>query len=311
MIRKRRSSSTVSADSSDSGVGFSRLAEKMKIIRSVDEMTRWARECRGRKEKLALVPTMGYFHEGHLSLMRLGGERADRLVVSLFVNPTQFGPGEDLDTYPRDFDRDRQLAEGEGVDVLFAPTPEEIYPDGFQTRVAVSGLTDHLCGADRPGHFAGVTTVVCKLFNIVRPHCAVFGEKDFQQLAVIRRMVRDLNMDVEIIGHPIVREADGLAMSSRNAYLAPEDRESALSLSRAIARARQLVAGGLTDAGLLQEEITTFILSHPVTTIDYVTLVDCRTLEPVSRIDDHTLLALAVRIRDRVRLIDNGMLVES
>ncbi|WP_456387467.1 pantoate--beta-alanine ligase [Desulfolithobacter sp.] len=283
----------------------------MKIIRSVDEMIRWARECRVRREKLALVPTMGYFHEGHLSLMRLGNERADRLVVSLFVNPTQFGPGEDLDTYPRDFDRDRQLAESEGVDVLFAPASTEIYPDGFQTRVVVSGLTGYLCGTDRPGHFAGVTTVVCKLFNIVWPHIAVFGEKDFQQLAVIRRMVRDLNMDVEVIGHPIVRESDGLAMSSRNAYLDPEDRKSALCLSRSIARARKLVAEGLVDAGLLQEEITRFIQSHPATAIDYVSLVDCRTLEPVSLIDDHTLLALAVRIRDKVRLIDNGILIKS
>lgn len=269
-------------------------------------MTAWSRKQSGDGKTVGLVPTMGYFHEGHLSLMRMAGRLADRVVVSLFVNPIQFGPDEDLSTYPRDFDKDRELAAENGVDVLFAPEVEDIYLSGNKTTVVVRDLTDHLCGAVRPGHFAGVTTVVAKLFNIVRPDLAVFGQKDFQQLSVIRRMCMDLNMGVEIIGHPIIREADGLAMSSRNTYLDDSQRESALSLSRAIQLARRLIDDGERSVGRLTDPVRQLIDSHPATAVDYVSFVNQSTLETVTTVDEKTVLALAVKIGDKVRLIDNG-----
>ena len=223
----------------------------MKIIRSPQEMTAWSKEQAVAGKTIGFVPTMGFFHEGHLALMRRAGELADQVVVSLFVNPTQFGPKEDLAAYPRDFERDRELAAGVGVDVIFAPEAGDMYPPGASTTVIVGDeLTGQLCGASRPGHFAGVATVVTKLFNIVRPDLAVFGEKDFQQLAVIRRMTADLNLGVEIIGHPIVREQDGLAMSSRNAYLTPAQRPAALSLVQSLHRAREMAANGETDRAI-------------------------------------------------------------
>lgn len=282
----------------------------MQVIRTPGEMTAWAKLQAFEGRKTCLVPTMGFFHEGHLRLMRMAREHADRVIVSLFVNPIQFGPGEDLDAYPRDFDRDRRLAEQQGVDILFAPTDRDMYPEGFQTKVSVSRITGNLCGADRPGHFDGVATVVTKLFHITSADCAIFGEKDFQQLAVIRRMVRDLNFDIEIIGHPIVREQDGLAMSSRNTYLDAAERKSALCLSRAIALAREKASGGITDTVQLSGLVRDFILSFPGTAVDYASFVDCRTLEPAERVDGNTLLALAVRINGRVRLIDNGMILD-
>ncbi len=280
----------------------------MDILHSIADMTAWSRKQAAAGNRIALVPTMGYFHEGHLRLMRLAGRHADRVVVSLFVNPIQFGPGEDLDRYPRDLKRDTELAGREGVDVLFVPDGATMYPDGFQTVVSVDGLSRFLCGASRPGHFSGVTTVVSKLFHIVRPDCAVFGEKDFQQLAVIRRMVTDLNMGIEIIGHPIVREPDGLAMSSRNTYLDESLRPSALSLYGAIRMARELAAGGLVREPELRRRVQGYIASFPETEIDYVAFVNDQTLEPADPVDEATVLALAVRIGGRVRLIDNGYL---
>ena len=278
----------------------------MKIIRDPAQMTAWSREQFRAGKTIGLVPTMGYFHEGHLSLMRMAERRADLVVVSLFVNPSQFGPNEDLTAYPRDFDRDRELAAGVGVVVLFAPEVESMCPLEEKTTVIVRDLTDHLCGADRPGHFAGVATVVSKLFNIVRPDLAVFGQKDFQQLAVIRRMSTDLNMGVEIIGHPIVREADGLAMSSRNTYLDDSLRESALSLSRGIELARRLAAAGERSVKQLTIAIRALITFNPKTEIDYISFVNAGNLDDVTDVDEETVLALAVKIGGKVRLIDNG-----
>ena len=282
----------------------------MEIIRDPAEMTAWSKKKHVVGDTIGFVPTMGFFHEGHLGLMRLAGQRSDRVVVSLFVNPTQFGPGEDLSSYPRDFERDQELADKVGADVLFVPETEAMYPKGAQTTVSVRGLTEHLCGADRPGHFAGVTTVVSKLFNIVCPDEAVFGQKDFQQLVVIRRMCTDLNFPVHIVAHPIVREDDGLAMSSRNAYLDASMRESALSLSKSITLAQKKVAAGERDVDTLAAAVRMLIDSYSGTTIDYISFFNQSTLEPVSHIDETTVLALAVKIGGKVRLIDNGYLME-
>ncbi len=266
-----------------------------------------AEELRARGKRIGFVPTMGYFHEGHLALMRKARELSDVVVVSIFVNPIQFGPQEDFARYPRDLERDRRLAQAQGVDILFVPSAEEMYPPGFQTYVEVTELSRPLCGARRPGHFRGVCTVVLKLFHIVKPHLAVFGEKDYQQLKVIQRMVRDLDLEVEIVPHPTVREPDGLAMSSRNVYLRPEEREAALSLYRALELARRRVAEGVRETRILRREIEEFIRSHPYTRIDYVEFRDPETLEERERIDRATLLALAVFV-GKARLIDNTIL---
>ena len=222
-------------------------------------MSAWSDVQLGSGKKIGLVPTMGYFHEGHLRLMHRAAELSDLVVVSLFVNPIQFGPDEDLASYPRDLDKDTSLASQEGVAVLFVPDQEAMYPELPKTRVTVSGLTEGLCGRARPSHFDGVCTVVAKLFNIVKPSLAVFGSKDYQQLAVIRRMVTDLSWDIDIVAHPIVRDKDGLAMSSRNTYLLPKERESALALSKAIVAARKMVRGGVLDADLLLAELEKII----------------------------------------------------
>ncbi|MFA6499451.1 MAG: pantoate--beta-alanine ligase [Desulfurivibrionaceae bacterium] len=280
----------------------------MDIIRTPAEMMAWANRALAEGQTICLVPTMGFFHEGHLSLMRKAREKADRTVVSLFVNPIQFGVNEDLGRYPRDFSRDCQLAEGEGVDVLFAPESQDMYPQEVSTRVIVSGITDGLCGASRPGHFAGVTTVVAKLFHITKPHSAVFGRKDFQQLAVITRMVADLNWDVEIIGHPIVREADGLAMSSRNTYLSAPERQAALCLSRAIAHARRRVRDELVEGEVLLREVE-WVLQQETVTIEYVSLVDQVTLRPQAVLQKGVVLAMAIKV-GATRLIDNDNLFE-
>jgi pantoate--beta-alanine ligase len=227
-------------------------------------------------------------------------------VVSLFVNPTQFGPNEDLDRYPRDFERDMALVGQEPVDVVFAPTPDLMYLPGYQTEVSVKQLSTHLCGRSRPVHFAGVTTVVTKLFNIVQPNTAVFGEKDFQQLAIIRRMVADLNIPVNIVGHPIVREPDGLAMSSRNAYLDPANRSAALSLSTGLAKVREAAAAGERSVAALAQMLERHIHSFAGTKIDYSSFVDGDSLEAMETVDDRTVLAMAVHIDGKVRLIDNG-----
>lgn len=280
----------------------------MEIIRTPPEMTAWANSVLAARQTIGLVPTMGFFHEGHLRLMRTAGEKADHAVVSLFVNPIQFGANEDLGRYPRNFSRDCQLAQAEGVDVLFAPEVEDMYPAEAATRVIVSGLTDGLCGESRPGHFNGVTTVVAKLFHIVKPHCAVFGRKDFQQLAVIERMVADLNWDVKIIRHPIVREADGLAMSSRNTYLSAPERRAALCLFRAIAHARRRVRAGLVETTVLQREVEE-LLRREAVIIEYVSFVDQSTLRPQAVLQKSTVLAMAIKV-GATRLIDNDILFE-
>ena len=281
----------------------------MQLLESVKEMQEMALRLRGEGKRLVLVPTMGYLHEGHASLMREGRRRGDLLVTSIFVNPTQFGVGEDFEKYPRDLERDRRVAGAAGADLIFAPSAAEMYPPGYQSHVTVEELAMPLCGASRPGHFRGVATVVCKLFNIVQPQAALFGKKDYQQLAVIRRMVRDLNLPVEIIGMPIVREADGLAMSSRNAYLAAAERQSALCLSRALAAVRRAYRQGERRSSALREGALRVIAAEPAALIDYVELRDGETLAEVGEANDLTVLALAVKI-GKTRLIDNGVLGE-
>lgn len=276
----------------------------MQIIHHLADMTRWSNEVIAGGKALALVPTMGYFHAGHLSLMRQAGRLADHVVVSLFVNSLQFGPREDLSRYPRDLQRDARLAENEKVDILFVPTSEEMYAPDFNTRVRVNGITDNLCGQQRPTHFEGVTTVVAKLFNIIKPHCAVFGQKDFQQLSVIRKMVRELNWDIEIFAHPIVREDDGLAMSSRNTYLSSEERSKALCLNKAIQHAKARFADGLDDSDLLISEIRDIISANSGVSIDYISVVDKDTLSDKDVIDSQSVLALAIKVGG-TRLIDN------
>lgn len=278
----------------------------MIVIDSVAKMQEFARQRRG---EIALVPTMGYLHEGHASLMVAARKRANTVVASIFVNPTQFGVNEDLDSYPRDLERDKKVATEAGVDVIFAPTAADMYPAGYQSYLNVEEITAHLCGASRPGHFRGVTTVVAKLFNIVAPKVALFGKKDFQQLAVIRRMVRDFNFDVEIVGMPIVREADGLAMSSRNARLDPEQRRQALCLSRSIAAAKKAFRGGEQSVAALRETALAVIGAEPAAQLDYLEFRDQDTLLPLQDADDRTLLALAVRVGP-VRLIDNTIMGE-
>jgi pantoate--beta-alanine ligase len=281
----------------------------MHIINAINDMRSLAVTTRASGKRIALVPTMGYLHDGHASLMREGRRRGDLLVASIFVNPTQFGAGEDFDSYPRDLGSDAALAAEAGVDVIFAPVASEMYPAGYQTWVDVDRLTLPLCGASRPGHFRGVTTVVCKLFNIVMPHVALFGKKDYQQLAVVGRMTVDLNMGVEIVGMPIVREADGLAMSSRNAYLSPAERAGALCLSRALHEARRGFMAGERDAAKLRRRAEAVIVAEPLARMEYVELRDGSTLEEIGQADERTVLALAVRI-GTTRLIDNCILGE-
>jgi pantoate--beta-alanine ligase len=256
---------------------------------------------------VVLVPTMGYLHPGHLSLITEAKKHGDEVVVSIFVNPAQFGPGEDLAAYPRDFDRDRRLCEDAGADVIFAPDPDTVYGPGYQTYVTLERLPQHLCGLSRPVHFRGVATVVTKLFNTVKPHAAVFGQKDYQQLLVIRQLVRDLNFDIDIIGAPIVREPDGLAMSSRNTYLTPDHRRQALCLSRSLDRARERVQEGETDPDRIRREALALIEAQPDAAVDYVTLCDPHTLEPVTTLNQPVLMALAVKF-GKTRLIDNRIL---
>lgn len=276
----------------------------MEIISTMREMSRISDELRSSGKTIVLVPTMGYFHEGHLSLMREGRRRGDVLVVSLFVNPTQFGEGEDYQIYPRDFSRDKALVKEIGVDILFVPTVEQMYPEGYQTFVETERVTKPMEGQFRPNHFRGVTTVVAKLFNIVKPHIAIFGEKDFQQLAVIRRMVEDLNMGVEIIGMPIVRERDGLAMSSRNQYLTSDQREAALSLNRSLQEASQLFRSGERNSGRIIDAVERVIEPERDVTIEYVEIRDAKTLEEIEMIEGQAVIALAIKV-GKVRLIDN------
>jgi len=279
----------------------------MEIIKSVKEMQRWSGLCRKQEQTIVLVPTMGYLHEGHLSLMREGKRLGDKVVVSIFVNPTQFGPGEDLSTYPRDLKRDFHLAESAGADIIFTPNEWDVYPKGFDTYIDQEKLTLHLCGLSRPGHFKGVMTVVTKLFHMVAPQIAIFGEKDYQQLAIIRRMVKDLNFDIEIKSGQTVREPDGLAMSSRNVKLSSEQRKSALALYQSLQQAQTHLLDGETRSGQLIEEATSLILSYPGTAIDYIHVCDPDSLEDIITVDRPALMALAVKV-GAVRLIDNKIL---
>ena len=256
---------------------------------------------------IAFVPTMGCLHQGHLALLREGRKHGDALIMSIFVNPTQFGPAEDFQTYPRNMDQDVSRAQSVGADVVFAPQVDAMYGKAYQTYVDVETLPLFLCGASRPGHFRGVATVVTKLFNIVKPHVTVFGKKDYQQLVIIQRMVHDLNLDIRIIGVPIVREPDGLAMSSRNIYMSKDERHSALSLFQSLQQAQESVAQGTRDARQLIRGASELIRSYPHTRIDYVTVCDPHTLEDVNRVEGPTLMALAVWV-GKTRLIDNTML---
>ena len=282
----------------------------MKVIETVEQMQKESESLRMAGNNISLVPTMGFLHEGHLELMRVAKDHSDKLIMSLFVNPTQFGPAEDFEQYPTDTEGDLEKARSVGVDMVFMPLVEEMYPEDSQTVVSVKRVTQHLCGHSRPGHFDGVTSVVAKLFNSTKPHLAVFGQKDYQQLAVISRMVMDLNMDIKILGVPTVREPDGLAMSSRNSYLDPEERKSALCLKRSLELADKMFHDGTREAGLIKEAVESFIQSHAFTEVDYITLCDPLTLEDIQTLGDESLLALAVRV-GKTRLIDNCLIRES
>lgn len=281
----------------------------MEIIEKIAVMQETSEKWRRDGALIVLVPTMGFLHEGHVELLRVGRQKGDRLIMSLFVNPAQFGPQEDYQTYPSDTEGDLEKARSVGVDAVFMPTAQEMYPDRSQTTVNVEEITQYLCGESRPGHFAGVTTVVAKLFNITKPHLAIFGEKDYQQLVVIKQMVRDLDMDIDILGVPTVREQDGLAMSSRNSYLNAEERVSALSLKKGLDLASALVATGEKDPGKIKNSVRELILNHPFTEIDYITICDPEKLTDIERVDGPSLLALAVRV-GKTRLIDNIILRE-
>ena len=256
---------------------------------------------------IVFIPTMGFLHEGHLSLIQEGHKYGDDIVVSIFVNPTQFGPGEDLESYPRNLERDLELLQKHGVNAVFIPDAKEIYGEDFQTFVTLERLPNYLCGASRPIHFRGVATVVTKLFNIVKPHVAVFGQKDYQQLVVIRQMVQDLDFGIKIIGAPTVREPDGLAMSSRNNYLTTEQRISALSLYKSLQKAKELINSGIRDAETIIDAATELIQSYPETDIDYIAICDSETLEHINAIDRPAVMAMAVKV-GKARLIDNMML---
>ena len=276
----------------------------MEVIEKTDLMQQKAEELRLAGKVLGFVPTMGFFHEGHLELMRVAREHCDVVIISIFVNPMQFGPKEDLAAYPRDLKGDLAKAQQVGVDIAFLPAVDQMYPEGFESRVSVEKVTKHLCGLSRPTHFDGVTTIVAKLFNITKPHMAVFGQKDYQQLTVISRMVEDLNMDLQILGVPTYREPDGLAMSSRNSYLNSEERKSALCLKKSLDLARDMVGKGETRSATIRKAVEELVRSHPYTQIDYVSLCDPVTLDDVETLAGETLLALAVRV-GKTRLIDN------
>ena len=278
----------------------------MKIVETINEVRERVKEWKKQGLTIGLVPTMGYLHEGHQSLMDAARKENDKVVVSIFVNPMQFGPTEDLAEYPRDLDHDAKVCENAGVDLVFHPEPEEMYEPDFCSFVDMTGLTEGLCGKTRPIHFRGVCTVVNKLFNIVQPDRAYFGQKDGQQLAVVRRMVRDLNMDIEIVGCPIVREEDGLAKSSRNTYLSPEERKAALILSKTIALGEEL-AKTEKDAGKVVAAMKKNIETEPLAKIDYVEAVDAVSMAPVNTLEGECMLAVAVYI-GKTRLIDNTLL---
>lgn len=279
----------------------------MRIIEKAGEMQQQADSWRREGKRIVFVPTMGYLHAGHLALMEAAHRHGNLVVISIFVNPTQFGPGEDYQSYPRDLERDLKMAEGVGVDAAFLPSVEEMYPAGFQTFVEATEVTRTLCGRSRPGHFRGVTTVVMMLLQIVKPHTMILGEKDFQQLITVRRMVQDLHVDVAVIGHPIIREADGLAMSSRNMYLDDGQRQGALRLNQSLKLAQAMVDSGERRAESIVEKVSGHIGGAPETQIDYVQVCHLETLRDVTTIDEPALLAMAVQV-GRARLLDNCVL---
>jgi len=279
----------------------------MRIVRDIREMQTASRAARVQGLTIGFVPTMGALHEGHLSLVRQARTHADLAVISIFVNPLQFGPSEDFSQYPRTLEADCARLEAEGVEIVFAPTPEQMYPNGATTVVHVEGLSDKLDGGSRPGHFRGVTTVVAKLFHIVQPDCAVFGQKDAAQVAVLRRMVRDLNMDVELIVAPIVREADGLALSSRNAYLTPQQRQQALILHRTLQQVEASSDSGKTSSEELRSTALSTLASEPAAKLDYFEIIDPDTLAPVAETTNGALAAVAASF-GTTRLIDNLLL---
>lgn len=279
----------------------------MQIIKTVAEMQDFVHRIKAAGKSLALVPTMGYLHEGHLTLIREAKAACDTVVASIFVNPLQFGVGEDYEEYPRDLTRDARLSESAGVDAIFAPPVAEMYPKGYHTFVEVEEITNHLCGRSRPGHFRGVTTVVNKLFNIVQPDKAFFGQKDAQQVLVIKRMAADLNMNLEIVTVPIVREEDGLAMSSRNVYLTPEERRAALVLNKSLQQAKTAIEAGERRGSAIRDMIIQTIETEKLANIDYVEVVSMSSLQPQETLKGEVLIALAVRF-GKTRLIDNVML---
>jgi len=276
----------------------------MKVIKKIEEMRKYVRERKGSK-LVGLVPTMGYLHEGHLSLIRKARKECDEVIVSVFVNPTQFGQGEDYHLYPRDLPRDVALSERENVDVIFAPSPEEMYPEGYSTFVQVEGrLSSVLEGASRPGHFKGVCTVLTKLFNIVDPDLSFFGEKDYQQALVVKKMVKDLNINTQVVLLPTVREKDGLAMSSRNSYFNDKERRAATILYRSLKKAREWIEQGEKNSSQIISKMRNFIEKEPLARVDYIAVVDSESLEEVRKIKRGNIIALAVYI-GKVRLIDN------
>ncbi len=279
----------------------------MRIFSDPAEMQSLSESIRIEGKRIGFVPTMGYLHEGHLALVRASKAQCDITVVSIFVNPTQFGPSEDLNRYPRDFDRDRDLLESEGADILFAPVKEHLYPEGFSTEVRIGKVTERLCGASRPWHFPGVALVVCKLFHLTKPHAAYFGQKDYQQCLVIQRMVRDLDFGIEIHIVPTVREKDGLAMSSRNKYLSSEERSKAVVLVKALTAANQLFKEGERNPECLSAELVKILNTVPQARIDYAEVLDAETLAPVTTETQHMVAALAVFFGS-TRLIDNHIL---
>ena len=276
----------------------------MKVVKTISEVRAQVKDWKKAGLSVGLVPTMGYLHEGHKSLIERACQENDKVVVSIFVNPTQFGPNEDFAAYPRDLERDVVLCESVGATLVFHPEPEEMYGEDFHTYVNMEVLSETLCGKTRPIHFRGVCTVVSKLFHIVTPDRAYFGQKDAQQLAIIKRMVRDLNFDIEIVGCPIVREPDGLAKSSRNTYLSPEERKAALILSQSIHLGQELTQNGETDAEKIVQEMKNLIETEPLAKIDYVQAVDAVSMQPVSKMKGAVLVAMAVYI-GKTRLIDN------
>jgi pantoate--beta-alanine ligase len=280
---------------------------KMRVIKSISEMQRVSNEYRHQGREIAFVPTMGYLHEGHLSLIRIAREKAEIVVVSIFINPTQFGPGEDLERYPQDFARDEKLCAQENVDIVFYPDKTEMYSDTFKTYVISVDLSEKLCGISRPAHFRGVTTIVTKLFNIIQPDFAVFGQKDAQQALIIRRMSMDLNFNIKIIIAPIIREPDGLAMSSRNKYLNREERKEAAALSKSLKLAKSMINQGEHKADAIKSEMYNMLAGYKKVQLEYLEIVDYDTLNPVEIVNNNVLIAIAANIGN-TRLIDNVLI---